>query len=207
MWLAGLGAAAAGPASSPSVERAAAAAGEAQAPSPICFLRAHDRQVTSIVGSAGDSLSTASRLEVKGLINAIFDFEELSHLTLGRHWEEATPAQRRDFVRVYRGLVEERNFDRFVEYYREGRFEYRSEEVNGDSATVTATVPLNNEEMAITYLLLRADDGWRIYDLVIDGTSTAKVNGRSYIRYLRRHSYAKLIERLEAQLARLEGQL
>lgn len=206
LWLAGLGVVIAGPVSSPPHDPTATAVAEAQRPSPICFLRAHDRQVVDVVGSPGDSLSAAARLEVKELINAVFDFERLSHLTLGRHWEEATPAERREFVRVYRGLVEERNFDRFVQYYREGRFEYRSEEVNGDSATVTATVPLDKEEMAVTYLLWGVDDGWRIYDLIIDGTSTARVNGRSYIRYLRRHSYAELVERLSVQLARLEGQ-
>ena len=206
LWLAGHGLAGGEATSLPPAPQDTAAACEDGRSSPISFLRAHDRQVVEIVGSRGDTLSASDRLQVKELINAVFDFEELSHLTLGRHWDEATPDERRDFVRVYRGLVEKRNFDRFVDYYQEGSFEYRSEEVKGDSARVMATIPLNDEEMAITYLLLRAGDEWSIYDLIIDGTSTAKVNGRSYIRYLRRHSYAELVERLESQLAQLEGQ-
>jgi len=206
LWLAGFGLAGGEATSLPAASGSDAAACETEGSSPICFLRAHDREVAEIVGSAGDTLGADARLEVTRLINAVFDFEELSHLTLGRHWDEATPDERRDFVRVYRGLVEKRNFDRFVEYYQEGSFEYRSEEVSGDSARVMATVPLDTEEMAITYLLRRTDDGWSIYDLIIDGTSTAKVNGRSYVRYLRRHSYAELVARLEDQLARLEGQ-
>jgi len=175
--------------------------------SPIAFLRAHDREVTGLVGSPGDTLSAAVRQQVKQLINGVFDFEELSRLTLVRQWESLTVDERGEFVRVYSGLVEEQNFDRFVKYYREGRFTYQSEEVDGDRATVHATVPVQAEELPVTYLLHRAggDEAWRIYDLVIDGTSTARINGRSYSRFIRRHSYAKLVEQLQSQLDELEG--
>lgn len=187
---------------------AAAADGAAAEPgSPIAFLRAHDREVTALVGSPGDSLASAVRRQVKDLINGVFDFWELSRLTLGDYWEERSSEERQEFVRIYSGLVEERNFDRFVKYYREGKFRYQSEELDGDRATVHATVPLEAEELPVTYLLQRSDEGdaWRVYDLVIDGTSTAHVNGRSYIRFIRRHSYEKLVERLRGQLDKLEG--
>lgn len=193
----------AGAASNPAADAPAAAAVDST--SPIAFLRAHDRQVTALVGSPGDSLAPAVRRQVRELINGVFDFEELSRLSLGDFWEPRTPEERREFVAVYRGIIEQQNLDRFVKYYREGKFQYRSEEVEGQRATVHAVLPLQNEEMAITYLLLRPGGavGWRVYDLVIDGTSTAEVNQRSYARYIRRNSYEKLVEQLRSQLAKL----
>lgn len=180
---------------------------EAAVSSPIAFMRAHDREVAGLVGSPGDSLAPAVRRQVKELINGVFDFEELSRLTLGDHWQDRSPQERQEFVGLYSGLVEEQNFDRFVKYYREGKFRYQSEEVDGDRATVHVTVPMEAEEVPVTYLLRRAADtrAWLVYDLVIDGASTAQVNGRTYSRYIRRHSYDKLLERLRSQLEKLEG--
>ena len=57
------------------------------------------------------------------------------------------------------------------------------EEIEGDKATVTASIPLERETVTISYDLHRRENQWRIYDLTIDGTSTAEGNRRRYERY------------------------
>ena len=46
---------------------------------------------------------------------------------------------------------------------------------------------------------------WRIYDLAIDGAGTAAGNRRQYARYIERHSFEKLLQRLKSQLESLSG--
>ena len=171
---------------------------------PIAFLRAHDARVKEILAqSPGDSLPPGLRARIKREINAVFDFEELSRLALGDYWNERSEDERKHFVETFTGIIEEQNFDSFVRYYREGKIDYQEETIEGEKARVKAQVPLEREKIEIEYLLHLVDGRWRIYDLVIDGVSTAEGNRRRYARYIAKHSYEKLVERLDKQLARL----
>ncbi len=181
--------------------------GEAGEPgSAIVFLQAQDQAVREILAaSPSDSLSAEHRRQVKERINLAFDFVELARLSLGDHWAGRSEAERTEFVETFRRIVEERNFDSFVRYYREGGIEYRSEEIEGGRATVHATAPLRRERVPITYHLHGIDGGWRIYDLAIDGAGTAAGNRRQYARYIERHSFEKLLQRLKSQLESLSA--
>ena len=175
------------------------------------FLQDHDARVREIVLAHPDTLPAADRNRVQALINEAFDFRELARLSLGDHWSERSDEERREFVRLFRAIIERRNFDLFVRYHREGRIAYTSEELDEAGRTVVrAEVPLRRETRQIAYFLHRpqTDAGkgaWRIYDLAVDGAGTAAANRRSYSRYIARHSYPELLDALRRQLDRLEG--
>ena len=171
---------------------------------PIAFLKSHDAEVQAILSEApADSLPPAVREEIKKHINAAFDFRELSRLALGAHWEKRSPAERDHFAETFSSIIREQNFASFSRYYREGEIRYESAEVQGDTAVVQALVPVRDEQIEIEYKLHRVEGVWRIYDLVIDGVSTAEGNRRRYARYIKKNGYEKLIAQLEKQLARL----
>ena len=181
------------------------AAGRGQ-PTPIAMLRSHDAAVRAILArSPNDSLSAESSARIKHHINSTFDFRELSRLSLGTTWDELDKDERAGFVEVFSGIIEEQNFDNFLRYYREGKIEYRKEEIDGTRAAASALVPLQREEIGITYLLHREGDGWRVYDLVVDGASTAEGHRRRHARYIEKHSFEKLLLQLKKQLGRLEN--
>lgn len=182
----------------------AASAAAADEDAPIAFLKSHDAEVQAILAQApADSLPPAMREELKKHINAAFDFRELSRLALGEHWEKRSPAERDHFAATFSSIIREQNFASFSRYYREGEIRYESAEVQGDAAVVQALVPVRREQIAIEYKLHRVEGLWRIYDLVIDGVSTAEGNRRRYARYIEKNGYDKLIVQLDKQLARL----
>ena len=147
--------------------------------------------------------SPAVQEEIKQHINAAFDFRELSRLALGDHWEERSPDERDHFAETFSSIIREQNFDSFSRYYREGEIRYESAEVQEDAAVVQALAPVRDEQIEIEYKLHRVEGVWRIYDLVIDGVSTAEGNRRRYARYIEKNGYEKLIVQLDKQLARL----
>lgn len=176
-------------------------------PAPTTFLQKLDTQVQQIVrGEGSDTLSAEDNARVRNLINSAFDFEELSRLSLGEHWDGRTMDERRDFVSVYRGIIERRNFDIFVQYYREGDISYVAEAIDDSGrARVEAQVPMKRETKQIVYAMHQPQSqDWRIYDLSIDGASTVDGNRRTYGRYIARHSFEKLLERLRVQLTQLQ---
>ncbi len=171
---------------------------------PTAYLKQLDSNVQAIVRADGaDTLSAQENAQVRTLINGAFDFEELSRLSLGDHWNERTAQECDEFVRIYQGIIERRNFDIFVQYYREGEINYVDEAIDeGGRARVEAQVPMKRETKQIVYALHQpAGQDWRIYDLSIDGASTVTGNRRTYGRYIARHSFGKLMERLRAQLS------
>ena len=181
-----------------------AAASAAAEDDPIAFLKGHDAEVQAILAEApADSLPPALREEIKKHINAAFDFRELSRLALGDHWADRSPAERDHFAETFSSIIREQNFASFSRYYREGEIRYESAEVQEDLAVVQATAPVQREQIEIEYKLHRVEGLWRIYDLVIDGVSTAEGNRRRYARYIEKKGYEQLIAQLEKQLARL----
>ena len=178
---------------------------KADSSSAIAFLRAHDAKVQAVLEHGGDSLSATARQEVKDRINEAFDFEELSRLALGDHWEDRSAEERTEFVDAFSGIISEKNFDSFVSYYRDGDIVYDSEEIAPPRATVYATVPGERENVGIAYRLLRHDQSWRVYDLVIDDASTADGYRRQYARHLKKKSFEDLLGRLRKQLKKLES--
>ena len=63
-----------------------------------------------------------------------------------------------------------------------------------------------DDQIEITYHLHRPPDGpWLVYDLAVDGASTADGNRRRYARYIKKQSYEALIEQLQRQLDKLVG--
>ena len=183
---------------------AVAASAAAEDDDPIAFLKGHDAEVQAILAEApADSLPPAEREEIKEHINAAFDFRELSRLALGDYWEDRSPAERDHFAETFSSIIREQNFASFSRYYREGEIRYESAEVQGDAAVVQALTPVRDEQIEIAYKLHRVEGLWRIYDLVIDGISTAEGNRRRYARYIEKNGYEQLIAQLDKQLARL----
>ena len=185
------------------------ATGDCTRLSPRAFLESHDAVVRGLLAqSPGDSLSPELRAQIKARINAAFDFEELSRLSLGSHWEQRTEEERREFALTFGNIIREQNLDRFVSYYREGQIDYQVEQVDGlgTAALVSARVTFGDkEEIEIEYRLHLVDGHWRVYDLVIDGASTAEGHWGRHARYIKKHSYEKLIQRLKTQLEGLTG--
>lgn len=183
---------------------AATAETTASSATPIAFLKGHDAQVQSVLAAApSDTLPQALKDEIKEHINAAFDFPELSRLALGTHWEDRSPEEREHFVQTFSGIIREQNFDSFLRYYREGKISYQSAELEGAMAIVRAAIPLQRENVEIVYKLHQVQKAWRVYDLVIDGVSTAEGNRRRYARYIEKKGYEKLISQLDKQLDRL----
>lgn len=177
------------------------AAGAAELPDPITYLQGRDAQAQTIVKQAPEgALPPALRQQLDHHINEVFDFGELSRLALGPEWDKRSAAERQRFVEVFGAIIREKNYTSFLRYYREGKISYQEKKVEGEKAAVQAVVPLKQEKVAIGYRLRVSQGQWRVYDLLIDGASTADGYQRQYARYLQKHTYEQLIQQLGKQL-------
>jgi phospholipid transport system substrate-binding protein len=171
--------------------------GQAWASSPTEQLRVYTDQVMKVLESR--TMAAPERLEaVRAVASEAFDVSETAQRALGLHWQQRTPAERQEFVQVFRGLLEQTYLSRIGEFGGE-RIKYVSERIDGDRAIVRAViVTKNGTEVPVESRLLLKADRWLIYDVLIENISLIASYRSQFDRVIRTASYPELIRRLKS---------
>ena len=179
-----------------------ASAPAAEAGPPTDQLRDGIDRIFKILGDPemrGDEKAAQRKTAVTRIAAEIFDFGEMSKRTLGRHWEQRTPAERQDFARLFTQLIQRTYFSRIDEHGSEKTL-FRGETVEADRAVVRTTLLLaRGVQMPLDYSMLSTGDRWRVYDLSIDGISLVANYRAQFNRIIRSTSYADLVARMKSQ--------
>jgi len=176
-----------------------AAAGTATAAGPTETVQMAVQQVFSSQGGPEvKTVSTAQRrADVRKITETLFDFDEMSQRSLGGAWAQASPAEQREFVRLFGALIANAYMGR-IEQYAGEPITYVSERVDGDDASVQSRVVTpKGSEIGIEYRLYRGTDGrWTVYDLYVDGFSLVGGYKAQFNRIIQRGSFAELLKQL-----------
>lgn len=164
------------------------------------MLKARDGAIRTIARSTDGPLSVADRAKLKGIVGEAFDYEELARQSLGKYWAERTPAERKEFIDLYRQLIEKSYADPKL-YRKVEKITYDGAEATGTTAAVKTTVQYKGEKSAIKYALLRSGEKWLIADMVIDDVSVVRNNRQNFYREIARSSYAGLVAKIKKKLA------
>ena len=147
-------------------------------------------------------MDDATRERLKDIINEIIDFRELAHLALGKYWKERTEKEKNEFVDVFRKLIRNSSVKK-LEIYRADRIVYKPAVIKGNKATVTTIAYKGRKHVEIVYKMHKVNGEWKVYDMVIDGLSTARSYRDSFYRQIAKSSYQdmynKLVNRLKEQ--------
>jgi phospholipid transport system substrate-binding protein len=172
----------------------------ASAVSPTEELRRYTDRVIEVLRASG--LTAAQRrAEVRDLAIEIFDVEEAAKRTLGPHWQRRTAAEREEFVRLFRDLLEQTYVSRVDEYGGE-RLRFVNEQVEGDAATVRAMiVTKRGVEVPVEARLLRkGGERWLAYDIRVENVSLLANYRAQFDRVIRAASYEELVRRLRSRV-------
>ena len=172
-------------------------AGTAVAGEPTDQVRRSVDEVLKIVQSQPDG--PARRTAVRQAANRLFDFEETAKRALGPHWQQRTPAEHEEFVRLFSDLLEAAYVGK-IDLYQGEKITYVGETVDGDQATVkTRIVTKQGNEVLVDYRLSREKDGWRVYDVIIEGVSLVADYRTQFNKIIQTSSYDDLVKRMRAK--------
>src|SRR5712691_13121751 len=76
-------------------------------------LRVYTDQVLKILQNPTMTLPER-REAVRHLADEVFDVNETAQRALGQHWQQRTPAEREEFVKLFANLLEQRSEERRV---------------------------------------------------------------------------------------------
>lgn len=115
----------------------------------------------------------AKRAAIEAIAIERFDFETISKLVLKRSWRKFDPAERREFVSVFRDYLANSYGSRISRYSQEGVEVGSARLAQRGDVTVATTISGGQiEDVAVNYRLRNRDGrGWRIIDVVIEGIS------------------------------------
>ena len=170
--------------------------GYAWASSPTEQLRAYTEQVMKALENP--TLTASARLEaVRAVAGQAFDVTETAKRALGLHWQQRTSAERGEFVRLFRDLLERGYLSRIGEYGGE-QIKYVSEKIDGDHAIVRALiVTKKGTQVPVESRLLQKADRWLIYDVLVENVSLIASYRSQFDRVIRTTSYEELVRRLK----------
>jgi phospholipid transport system substrate-binding protein len=176
------------------------AAASAWAGRPTDELRRYTDKVLEVLQAPG--LSPAQRrAQVRDVATEVFDVAETARRALGPHWQQRTPAEREEFVRLFRDLLEQTYVTRIEEYGGE-RVEYLSERVDGDTSVVRAQiVTRDGKTVPVEGRLLQKNGRWYVYDILIENVSLVANYRSQFDRIIRTSSYDELVKRLRDRVA------
>jgi phospholipid transport system substrate-binding protein len=128
-----------------------------------------------------------------------FDTEYAARLVLGRHWKEASEAQRKRFVDAfYKSLLN--NYGSALADFTGDKLKVYPTKVAADakSATVRTEVKRSNgQKVPVNYTMRKTDAGWKAWDVVIEGISYVKSFREDFGAEIDQKGLDAVIERME----------
>jgi phospholipid transport system substrate-binding protein len=142
----------------------------------------------------------ARRKKLKEAIYPGFDFTEMAKRSLGIHWGKRTPQEREEFVKLFADLLEQ-SYARRLETYTDQEVLYTKEQVDDKFGLVVTKIVSTKEniDIPIEYKLLRQDNQWKVYDVVIDGISMVSNYRSQFNSIIQKSSYAELVQRMRVK--------
>ena len=139
----------------------------------------------------------SKKAEISEIVSPMFDFPLMAKLTLGRkHWPTITREQQDKFTQLFVGLLKQTYLDRISLYTDEQVVIKTAAEVNRKVHIHTDLVS-KGDSISMLYKFYRAGNGWKIYDLEIQGVSLIVSYRNQFDQILSTGNIDDLIQQME----------
>jgi phospholipid transport system substrate-binding protein len=143
------------------------------------------------------------RAQLKQILFARFDFNEMARRALGSHWRRRTAQEQEEFVRLFTDLLE-RAYADTIESYTDEKIIYVGEKQDGNYAEVNSKILTSKgQEFTIDYKTHVVGGEWKVYDVVVENISMVNNFRSQFNRVINNGSYEELIRRLKDKQADL----
>jgi phospholipid transport system substrate-binding protein len=129
----------------------------------------------------GDAGRKVKEQRIQAAADKLFDFVELSKRTLGVNWNKFTTEQRKEFVELYKAILKDAYVDKITAYTDEKVNFTKEVPLAENTVEVQSTIVTKTAEIPIYYRVIKRENDWKVYDVVIEGVSLI-ANYRSQFR-------------------------
>ncbi len=148
----------------------------AQESAPDALIKMVTDDVLTIVRQDKDiqSGNTRKAIElVEAKVLPHFNFERMTALAMGRDWKKAQPEQQKRLTEEFKTLLV-RTYSNALTSYKNQTVVYkptRLQATDSDVVVKTEIVQPGNKPVQLDYSVVKQDDGWKVYDVIVAGVS------------------------------------
>jgi len=146
---------------------------------------------------AGDREKALALAEAKVL--PLIDFREMTKLAAGRNWTAASGGQRDKLVDGFRSMLV-RTYSNAIDVYRGQSLDVQPVRMSPKDDEVRVRNLYHSPgrpPIPVDYQMLKSPEGWKIYDIVVDGVSLVLTYRTEFEQEVRRNGIDGLIARMK----------
>ncbi|HXE98672.1 MAG TPA: ABC transporter substrate-binding protein [Dongiaceae bacterium] len=149
---------------------------------------------------------TKRRQALKKTISSIFDYSEMAKRSLGKHWNDRKPEEKKQFAELFSTLLED-SYAGKIESYNNEKIVYIKEfQDDEDHAVVKSkVVTAARDEFTLDYHLLKQNGKWMVYDVVIEGVSLVSNYRSQFNKIITANGYDRLVKKLQSKNEELKA--
>ncbi len=154
----------------------------------------------------GASAKEIKKEKLRAIYDQMFDEVELSRRTLARNWNTMNDSQRREFIRLFRDVLEKAYIDKILAYTNE-KITFDRETMTSDNLAEVQTriITTTAKEIPITYRVIQKAGTWKVYDVVVENVSLVMNYRSQFNDILAKNTPDQLLEILRKKVAGQEG--
>ena len=166
---------------------------------PGKILKTSVGKVFSVLSDKELSLDKKKR-ELNEIANSLFGFPLMAKLSLGKeHWSKFNSKQKEEFTSLFIEL--------FQDFYSEKISLFRDEKVvfdppiieNEKRVQIPAVLLSNGKKSSILYKMFKTKNGWKIYDIEVEGVSLIQTYRSQYHRVIKSGKIEGLLTKMREQ--------
>lgn len=148
----------------------------------------------------GESAKGIKKEKLEAIYEQMFDGVELSMRTLGANWKKLNPAQQKEFVQLYRQILEKAYIDKILSYTDEKIVFPKESMLSNNQAEVQTKVITSSKEIPIFYRMILKSGTWKVYDVVVENVSLVQNYRSQFNSILAKNTPDQLLETLRKKV-------
>jgi len=171
---------------------------------PDVLIKTTTTEVIDIIKSDKE-IQAGNKKKIKDLIESKilphFDFTRMTRLAMGRFWSQATPEQQKELTDEFRSLLV-RTYSASLTTYKDQTVDYKPLKMNPGDTDVVVKASFRQSSgraIPIDYTLAKTNNGWKIYDIAVDGVSLVVNYRSSFAQEIQQGGVVQLINTLKAK--------
>jgi phospholipid transport system substrate-binding protein len=145
------------------------------------------QRVSSLSDALLDTMKQAKELGVKGrydklapILAKTYDLPLMARIAVGQNWAALTPEQQKAIVAAFTRMTTATYASRFDGFSGEQFIILQTvDQKSGDKIVKTQIIQSNGKPIALSYLVRKTGNDWRIIDVYLNGTISELANRRA----------------------------
>jgi phospholipid transport system substrate-binding protein len=180
---------------------------QANGASPTAPVAALNAALIAVMKSGDGTPFLRRYQQLAPVVDQVFDLQRIIQVSVGSYWSGLPPAQQQKLLQVFRSFIIATYVANFRSYNGEVSAVSPTTRPVGAQQVVTSTMTKpSGDVLRIDYVMGQTAAGWKVQDILLDGTiSRVAVQRSDFAALLSQGNATQLIASLEQKVSTLSG--